>query len=96
MSIQVASLDDIKSSSSQSESSNAAKTIALDHLGVVAARIRSSMLKVRQHHRSSAEQEGGREKGKTSLLKPLDEVWPVFPNTLDILRLPVHIDRLQR
>ncbi|TFK52693.1 hypothetical protein OE88DRAFT_1628274 [Heliocybe sulcata] len=42
----VASLDDIKTSS-QNEN-NAAKTMALDHLGVIAARLRSSMLKYRK------------------------------------------------
>ena len=52
-SLQVSSLDDVKmSSTQQSESSNAAKTIALDHLGVVAARIRTSMLNVQHHHSS--------------------------------------------
>lgn len=40
---QVSSLDDVKSSSQTDN--NAAKTMALDHLGVIAARIRSSMLK---------------------------------------------------
>lgn len=39
----VSSLDDVKSSSQTDN--NAAKTMALDHLGVIAARIRSSMLK---------------------------------------------------
>ncbi|KAF8621415.1 hypothetical protein AX15_007826 [Amanita polypyramis BW_CC] len=69
----VASLDDIKmSNSQQSESSNAAKAIALDHLGMVAARIRSSMLKVQQHHSSSVDE--GREKSKGVALKPLDEI----------------------
>jgi cohesin loading factor subunit SCC2 len=57
---------------------------------MVAARRRSSMLKVRQYHRSSAEKEGGREKGKNSSLKPLDEVWPVSPNLLD---MPRHLCR---
>ena len=71
---QVSSLDDVKTSNSQqSESTNAAKTIALDHLGVVAAKIRSSMLNVRQNH-SSTKPDSGREKGKGSALKPLDEV----------------------
>ncbi|KAF8636245.1 hypothetical protein AX17_003730 [Amanita inopinata Kibby_2008] len=71
----VSSLDDIKSSS-QSESSNAAKTIALDHLGVVAARIRSSMLKVQQYRPVSQSKEGSRDtsKSKSSSLKPLDEI----------------------
>ncbi|KAK2465765.1 hypothetical protein APHAL10511_002309 [Amanita phalloides] len=70
----VSSLDDVKTlNSQQSESTNAAKTIALDHLGVVAARIRSSMLKVRHRH-SSTKSDGGREKGKSPALKPLDEI----------------------
>ncbi|KAI9448916.1 sister chromatid cohesion C-terminus-domain-containing protein [Russula earlei] len=42
----VSSLDDVKSSSQTDN--NAAKTIALDHLGVIAARIRSSMLRSKQ------------------------------------------------
>ncbi|PFH53278.1 hypothetical protein AMATHDRAFT_73479 [Amanita thiersii Skay4041] len=65
----VSSLDDIKSSN-QTESSNAAKTIALDHLGVIAARIRSSLLKVQQSRPASQEKEG-QDKNK---LKPLDEI----------------------
>ena len=39
----VSSLDDVKSS--HKEESNAAKAIALEHLGVIAARIRAGMLK---------------------------------------------------
>lgn len=57
--LQVASLDDVKTS--VQTDSNAAKAIALDHLGVIAARLRSSTIKVR--HRS----------GKNPLV-PLDEV----------------------
>lgn len=49
-------------SSSQADN-NAAKTMALDHLGVIAARIRSSMLRTKQG-------DGDRFVG----LKPLDEV----------------------
>jgi len=52
-------------SSSQTDN-NAAKTIALDHLGVIAARIRSSMLKVKQ----------GADGDGFVGLKPLDEVLP--------------------
>ncbi|KAF8968942.1 hypothetical protein BDZ97DRAFT_1797116 [Flammula alnicola] len=40
----VSSLDDVKTSSQTD--SNAAKTMALDHLGVIAARIRTSVLKI--------------------------------------------------
>ena len=43
---QVSSLDDIKTNSQTD--SNAAKTMALDHLGVIAARIRTSVLKVQR------------------------------------------------
>jgi cohesin loading factor subunit SCC2 len=39
-------LDDVKTNNQAD--SNAAKTLALDHLGVIAARIRSSALKVEQ------------------------------------------------
>jgi cohesin loading factor subunit SCC2 len=46
VSCQVSSLDDVKSSNQTDN--NAAKTMALDHLGVIAARIRSSMLRSKQ------------------------------------------------
>ncbi|KIK26649.1 hypothetical protein PISMIDRAFT_94435 [Pisolithus microcarpus 441] len=55
----VASLDDVKTS--QQTDTNAAKTIALDHLGVIAARLRTSALRVRQRG------------GKHPVL-PLDEI----------------------
>ncbi|KAG5653655.1 hypothetical protein H0H81_011615 [Sphagnurus paluster] len=55
----VSSLDDVKTSQSDN---NAAKTIALDHLGIIAARIRSTMLKF------------GSDDTKTRSLKPLDEI----------------------
>lgn len=58
-------MDDVKSSA-QAEN-NAAKTMALDHLGVIAARLRSNAV----HHVHS----------KASLeyaLKPLDEVSSIF------------------
>ncbi|KAI6042629.1 sister chromatid cohesion C-terminus-domain-containing protein [Pisolithus marmoratus] len=45
----VSSLDDVKTS--QQADTNAAKTIALDHLGVIAARLRTSALRVRQRSR---------------------------------------------
>lgn len=61
---QVSSLDDVKSSSQADN--NAAKTIALDHLGVIAARIRSSMLKAKE----------GADSDAFVGLKPLDEVLP--------------------
>ncbi|EDR13190.1 uncharacterized protein LACBIDRAFT_292430 [Laccaria bicolor S238N-H82] len=61
----VASLDDVKSANSQTDT-NAAKTIALDHLGVIAARIRSSALKVQI--------DGGEAGPKFKGLKPLEEV----------------------
>ncbi|KAI9443068.1 hypothetical protein H4582DRAFT_1808792 [Lactarius indigo] len=57
----VSSLDDVKSSSQTDN--NAAKTMALDHLGVIAARIRSSMLKA-----TGADGNGSLD------LRPLDEV----------------------
>jgi len=62
MFFQVSSLDDVKSSNQTDN--NAAKTMALDHLGVIAARIRSSMLRVKQ---------GADDDGFVGL-KPLDEV----------------------
>lgn len=57
---QVSSLDDVKTSNQTDN--NAAKTIALDHLGVIAARIRSSTLKIQR----------GIDDARS--LKPLDEV----------------------
>jgi cohesin loading factor subunit SCC2 len=62
---QVSSLDDVKSSN-QAEN-NAAKTIALDHLGVIAARIRSSTLKFKRADIALSI--------NSSSLKPLDEVY---------------------
>ncbi|KZT19995.1 ARM repeat-containing protein [Neolentinus lepideus HHB14362 ss-1] len=59
----VTSLDDIKTSN-QNEN-NAAKTIALDHLGVIAARLRSSVLK----YRKAVD-------GQQTCLRPLDEILP--------------------
>jgi cohesin loading factor subunit SCC2 len=61
----VKSLDDVKSSNSHVDS-NAAKTMALDHVGVIAARIRSNILKVQK-----AIEEGS---SSYSGLKSLDEV----------------------
>ncbi|KIO02759.1 hypothetical protein M404DRAFT_15882 [Pisolithus tinctorius Marx 270] len=55
----VSSLDDVKTT--QQTDTNAAKTIALDHLGVIAARLRTSALRVRQRG------------GKHTAL-PLDEI----------------------
>ncbi|KAF4581480.1 Sister chromatid cohesion protein 2 [Pleurotus pulmonarius] len=60
----VGSLDDVNSASQTD--TNAAKTIALDHLGVIAARIRSSALKV--HSMSDSPD------SKVKPLKPLDEI----------------------
>jgi hypothetical protein len=62
---QVSSLDDIKTSN-QAEN-NAAKTIALDHLGVIAARIQSNILKFKQ-----SGVDGNRP--SSASLKPLDDV----------------------
>ncbi|KAI6114285.1 sister chromatid cohesion C-terminus-domain-containing protein [Pisolithus sp. B1] len=59
--LEVTSLDDVKTS--QQTDTNAAKTIALDHLGVIAARLRTSALRVRQRG------------GKHPVL-PLDEIVP--------------------
>ncbi|KAF8073449.1 hypothetical protein FPV67DRAFT_1559883 [Lyophyllum atratum] len=59
----VSSLDDVKTSQTDN---NAAKTIALDHLGVIAARIRSSMLKVQSDRGESG--------AKLKTLNPFDEI----------------------
>jgi cohesin loading factor subunit SCC2 len=66
-SFQVSSLDDVKTSNK--EENNAAKTIALEHLGVIAARTRSSYLKFRSANINN---------GRSSALKPLDEVGPTM------------------
>ncbi|KAG2009721.1 proline-rich protein Rad9 [Coprinopsis cinerea AmutBmut pab1-1] len=58
----VSSLDDVKSNAQID--TNAAKSMALDHLGVIAARIRSSILKVQK------DEDGTSYRG----LKPLDEI----------------------
>lgn len=63
-SYKVSSLDDVKTSQVEN---NAAKTIALDHLGVIAARIRSTTLKFQPS------QTNGVSKSEASL-RPLDEV----------------------
>ncbi|KAF7422876.1 Sister chromatid cohesion protein 2 [Pleurotus ostreatus] len=60
----VGSLDDVNSATQTD--TNAAKTIALDHLGVIAARIRSSALKV-QNVSDNPD-------SKVKALKPLDEI----------------------
>jgi len=60
--MQVSSLDDVKTTNQADN--NAAKNIALDHLGVIAARIRSSILKVRPSESES----------RHLNLLPLDEV----------------------
>ncbi|OCH92592.1 hypothetical protein OBBRIDRAFT_791042 [Obba rivulosa] len=56
----VSSLDDIKTTSQNDN--NAAKTMALDHLGVIAARLRSSMLKYKDQREN------------ITGLRPLDEM----------------------
>lgn len=55
----MSALDDVKDS--KEADNNAVKTMALDHLGVIAARIRANQLKV----------QNGSQKSK---LKPVDEV----------------------
>jgi hypothetical protein len=61
---QVSSLDDVKTIQNDS---NAAKTIALDHLGVIAARLRTSTLKFKPNSAIEGQGDGG-------FLKPLEEV----------------------
>ncbi|KAF8889236.1 hypothetical protein CPB85DRAFT_1441418 [Mucidula mucida] len=58
----VAALDDVKDSKDGQADNNAIKTIALDHLGVIAAKIRTSVLNVQSITH------------KSKLLKPLDEI----------------------
>lgn len=73
----MSSLDDVRSNNQAD--SNAAKTIALDHLGVIAARIRGSALKVQQDNISSGT--------KPRALKPLDEVNHVHISYICLLSL---------
>ncbi|KAJ3516976.1 hypothetical protein NLJ89_g794 [Agrocybe chaxingu] len=58
----LSSLDDVKTNSQTD--SNAAKTMALDHLGVIGAKIRTSSLKVQKESQS----------GSRKPLKPLDDI----------------------
>ncbi|THH14012.1 hypothetical protein EW146_g6273 [Bondarzewia mesenterica] len=60
----VSSLDDVKTTNQNDN--NAAKTIALDHLGVIAARLRSSTLKFKQV-------DNGSDLNAPAPLRPLDE-----------------------
>ena len=62
--LQVSSLDDVKTVS-QSDN-NAGKTMALDHLGVIAARIRTSTLKIEKTSSDGAD--------GTKNFKTMDEV----------------------
>lgn len=63
----VSSLDDVKTNSQTD--SNAAKQMALDHLGVIAAKIRTSVLKFQRENNQNP---------ATRFLKPLDEVRDYF------------------
>ena len=56
-------MDDVKTNSQTD--SNAAKQMALDHLGVIAAKIRTSVLKFQRENNQNP---------ATRFLKPLDEV----------------------
>ena len=62
----MASLDDIKSASQNDN--NASKALALDHLGVIAGRLRSAMLKFERAAAKNAGNEG------SGSLKPIEEV----------------------
>jgi cohesin loading factor subunit SCC2 len=63
--LQLSSLDDI-ATSNQASDNNAAKTIALDHLGTIAAKLRGSALKTNEFHDKNDSL------GKK--IRPLDEV----------------------
>ncbi|KAF8208426.1 hypothetical protein K438DRAFT_2012502 [Mycena galopus ATCC 62051] len=71
----LSSLDDVKTTQGTATDSNAAKTMALDHLGVIAARIRTSMLKFQPSKDGLAP--------KSKPLKPMDEL----VSNLDLKRL---------
>ncbi|KAJ7065085.1 hypothetical protein B0H15DRAFT_872762, partial [Mycena belliarum] len=73
----LSSLDDVKTSQTDN---NAAKTMALDHLGVIAARIRSSMLKFQPGTGDAAP--------RVKPLKPLDEI----VSNLNVKRLDKLLD----
>jgi cohesin loading factor subunit SCC2 len=72
-------LDDVKS---HKEENNAAKTIALEHLGVIAARLRSSMLKYKSPNPGCDQK---------SCLTPLDEVLLSPCLSADLVNLPIQI-----
>ena len=61
--LEVGSLDDVKTNQSDT---GAARSMALDHLGVIASRLRSTSLKF--NSKSSTEENG------TKVLKPMEEV----------------------
>ncbi|KAH7885125.1 sister chromatid cohesion C-terminus-domain-containing protein [Phlebopus sp. FC_14] len=75
----VASLDDVKTS--VQTDTNGIKAIALDHLGVIAARIRTSSLKVRERSE------------KQHAIVPLDEIIPT-ESILDLETLQAHHDAI--
>ncbi|EJD50599.1 hypothetical protein AURDEDRAFT_182486 [Auricularia subglabra TFB-10046 SS5] len=78
----VSSLDDVKSSNSND--SNGAKASALDHLGTVAARLRTSIMKFTQAE--------PRKRSKDAPLRPLDEVVSKFDIPLLDRLIAVHHD----
>ena len=59
----MSSLDDVKTNHSDN---NAAKTMALDHLGVIAAKIRASYLKFQE--------DKGSDEKKSRTIKTLDDI----------------------
>lgn len=76
---QVQSLDDVKSNSQND--SNAAKQMALDHLGVIAAKVRSSRLKFQKESNKKP-------------LKPLDDVSPPAKSQSLILTVVLRLSRM--
>lgn len=66
--LKVGSLDDVKTNHSDT---GAARSMALDHLGIIASRLRSTSLKFN----SKPPTEGGENKA----LRPMEEVFVYFP-----------------
>lgn len=80
LSSQVSSLDDIKTFNQGDN--NAAKTIALDHLGVIAARIRSSAANIKTNEPSKIARNS-----TVSNLQHLDEVkWTLCDKLITLIK----------
>lgn len=66
--VQISCLDDNKATAD----ANTLKSLALDHLGVITAKLRSSLVKAKQASQESSAPP------LSPITKTWDEVWPVF------------------